>query len=166
MWNPDADRPVDPHYGGMAAGHDIRRARPGDYDGLIGVVDHWWGRTVVPSLPRLFLDHFHRTSLVASDEDGISGFLIGFGSPSDPDAAYIHFVGVRPDARKVGLGRTLYDQFFELARADGRKVVSAITSPANFTSIDFHRSLGFTVTGPIPDYNGPGRSLITFERTL
>ncbi|MFE6922656.1 GNAT family N-acetyltransferase [Nocardia sp. NPDC057663] len=148
------------------AGHEIRRARPDDYDDLIGMVDSWWGRTVVHNLPRLFLDHFHRTSLVATDEDGISGFLVGFGSPSDADAAYIHFVAVRPDARKVGLGRTLYDEFFEIVRADGRKVVTAITSPANFTSIDFHRSLGFTVTGPVADYNGPGRSLITFERTL
>lgn len=148
------------------AGHQIRGARPDDYDALVAVVDEWWGRTVVQNLPRMFLDHFHRTSLIASDEDGISGFLVGFGSPSDPDTAYIHFVAVRPDARKVGLGRALYDRFFALARADGRKVVTAITSPANFTSIDFHRSLGFTVIGPVPDYNGPGRSLVTFRREL
>ncbi|WP_278260852.1 GNAT family N-acetyltransferase [Nocardia sp. AG03] len=148
------------------AGHEIRRARPGDYDDLIAVVDNWWGRTVVQNLPRMFLDHFHRTSLVAADEDGISGFLVGFGSPSQPRTAYIHFVAVRPDARKAGLGRTLYDRFFELARADGREVVQAITSPANFTSIDFHRSLGFTVVGPVADYNGPGRALITFARTI
>ncbi|MFE3542111.1 GNAT family N-acetyltransferase [Nocardia sp. NPDC059177] len=147
-------------------GHEIRRARPDDYDELIAVVDNWWGRSVVQNLPRMFLDHFHRTSLVATDADGISGFLVGFGSPADPDTAYIHFVAVRPDARKYGLGRTLYDNFFTLSRADGRKTVTAITSPANFTSIDFHRSLGFTVEGPIPDYNGPGRSLITFTRPL
>ncbi|WP_336084685.1 GNAT family N-acetyltransferase [Nocardia sp. SSK8] len=148
------------------AGHEIRRARPGDYDDLIAVVDNWWGRTVVQNLPRMFLDHFHRTSLVAADADGISGFLVGFGSPSQPRTAYIHFVAVRPDARKAGLGRALYDRFFALARADGREVVHAITSPANFTSIDFHRSLGFTVVGPVPDYNGPGRALITFARAI
>ncbi|MEV0436699.1 GNAT family N-acetyltransferase [Nocardia sp. NPDC050413] len=147
-------------------GHEIRRARPEDYDELIGVVDDWWGRAVTHNLPRMFLDHFHRTSLIASDDAGISGFLIGFGSPADADAAYIHFVAVRPDARKSGLGRTLYDEFFTIVRADGRKLVSAITSPSNYTSIDFHRSLGFTVTGPVANYNGPGRALITFERVL
>lgn len=152
--------------GDLPTGHVIRRARPDDYDRLIAVVDNWWGATVVHNLPRMFLDHFHRTSLIATDEDGISGFLVGFGSPSDPDTAYIHFVAVRPDVRKFGLGRMLYDRFFAIARADGRKVVTAITSPANFTSIDFHRSLGFTVTGPVPDYNGPGRSLVTFRREL
>ncbi|MFC4124014.1 GNAT family N-acetyltransferase [Nocardia rhizosphaerae] len=148
------------------AGHEIRRARPGDYDALIGMVDDWWGRTVVPNLPRLFLDHFHRTSLVATDAHGISGFLVGFGSPSEPDCAYIHFVAVRPDARKSGLGRALYERFFAIAMADGRSEVTAITSPANYTSIDFHRSLGFTVAGPVPDYNGPGRASVTFRRRL
>lgn len=146
--------------------HEIRRARAEDYDDLIGVVDNWWGRTVVHNLPRMFLDHFHRTSLVATDEHGISGFLVGFGSPSDPDVAYIHFVAVRPDARKAGLGRTLYENFFAIAGVEGRRVVTAITSPANYTSIDFHRSLGFSVSGPIPDYNGPGRAVITFERPV
>ncbi|MGW6119630.1 N-acetyltransferase family protein [Nocardia sp. NPDC055165] len=147
-------------------GHEIRRARPGDYDSIIGVVDNWWGRAAVHNLPRMFLDHFHRTSLIASDDNGISGFLVGFGSPSDPYTAYIHFVAVRPDARKVGLGRTLYEAFFTIARSDNRTVVTAITSPANYTSIDFHRSLGFAVAGPIPDYNGPGRALITFSRPV
>ena len=97
-------------------GHEIRRARPDDYDSIIGVVDNWWGRAAVHNLPRMFLDHFHRTSLIASDDNGISGFLVGFGSPSDPRSAYIHFVAVRPDARKAGLGRSLYEAFFTIAR--------------------------------------------------
>ncbi|MFE1594542.1 GNAT family N-acetyltransferase [Nocardia sp. NPDC058705] len=147
-------------------GHNIRRARPDDYDRIIAVVDNWWGRAAVHNLPRMFLDHFHRTSLIASDNDELTGFLIGFGSPSDPRTAYIHFVAVRPEARKSGLGRTLYEAFFTLARSDNRTTVTAITSPTNYTSIDFHRSLGFTVTGPIPNYNGPGRSLITFTRPV
>ncbi|MEU4418428.1 GNAT family N-acetyltransferase, partial [Nocardia salmonicida] len=70
------------------------------------------------------------------------------------------------DARKAGLGRTLYEAFFTIARSDNRTIVTAITSPANYTSIDFHRSLGFTVAGPVPDYNGPGRSLVTFTRPV
>ncbi|GGK55142.1 GNAT family N-acetyltransferase [Nocardia camponoti] len=148
------------------AAHEIRRAEPADYDDVIVVVDNWWGRAMVDKLPRMFLDHFHRTSLIATDEAGISGFLIGFGSPSDDLTAHIHFVAVRPDARKFGLGRTLYDEFFALSRDDGRKIATAITSPSNYTSIDFHRSLGFTVAGPVRNYNGPGRSQITFERPI
>jgi hypothetical protein len=26
--------------------------------------------------------------------------------------------------------------------------------------------MGFAVTGPVPDYNGPGRDFVTFERPL
>jgi len=47
-------------------------------------------------LPRLFLDHFHATSLVASSDDELVGFLIGFHSASAPHRAYVHFVGVAP----------------------------------------------------------------------
>lgn len=68
--------------------------------------------------------------------------------------------------RSRGLARTLYQDFFALARADGRRVVSAVTSPRNSGSIGFHRSMGFTAAGPVPDYDGPGRDLVVFERPL
>jgi ribosomal protein S18 acetylase RimI-like enzyme len=144
----------------------IRQARPEDYDAIAAVVDDWWGRPVLPSLPRLFLQLFYRTSLVVDGADGPDGFLCGIMSPSDSDRAYIHFVGVAPAARQSGLGRQLYEEFFLLARADGRSVVSAVTSPVNAGSIAFHESMGFTVTGPVADYHGPGRDLIVFERDL
>ncbi|MEV4554618.1 GNAT family N-acetyltransferase [Nonomuraea wenchangensis] len=145
----------------------LRPATPGDYDAIAAVVDTWWGRPILPSLPRLFLDHFHRTSLIASTGAGeLAGFLVGFPSPSAEDEAYIHFVGVSPAARGTGLGRRLYEAFFGIAREHGRQVVKAITSPVNEGSIAFHRRMGFTVRGPHAAYNGPGTTLITFERTL
>jgi ribosomal protein S18 acetylase RimI-like enzyme len=150
----------------MMDGMHIRQARPEDYDAIAAVVDDWWGRPVLPSLPRLFLQLFYRTSLVADSADGPDAFLCGILSPSDSDRAYIHFVGVAPAARKRGLGRQLYEEFFLLARADGRSIVSAVTSPVNAGSIAFHASMGFTVTGPVADYHGPGRDLIVFERGL
>jgi ribosomal protein S18 acetylase RimI-like enzyme len=146
--------------------HFIRRARPSDYDRIAPVADAWWGRPILGSLPRLFLDHFHRTSLVAEHGDGLTGFLVGIVSPSELDQAYIHFVGVHPAARGIGLGRNLYEQFFQIARATERSVVRAITSPVNEDSIRFHRRLGFRVTGPVPDYNGPGHDMVVFERRL
>lgn len=148
--------------------HVLRPARPADYDAIAAVVDDWWGRPVRASLPRLFLDHFHATSLIAErpGSGDLAGFLIGFPSPSLPDEAYIHFVGVHPAARGSGLARTLYESFFALARDHGRRVVRAITAPVNTASIAFHRKMGFTVSGPVPDYNGPGTSLITFTRSL
>lgn len=146
--------------------HFIRRARPSDYDRIAPVVDAWWGRSVLGSLPRLFLDHFHRSSLIAENDDGLTGFLVGIVSPSEVDQAYIHFVGVHPQARSIGLARNLYEQFFQLARAYDRQLVRAITAPVNDVSISFHERLGFTVTGPMADYNGPGRDVMVFERRV
>jgi ribosomal protein S18 acetylase RimI-like enzyme len=143
-----------------------RPARPEDYDAIAAVVDDWWGRPVLAALPRLFLDHFWASSLVIEDSGGIRAFLIGILSPSQPERAYVHFAGVAPEARREGLGRLLYEEFFALARAGGRRAVSAVTAPANARSIAFHRSLGFTVTGPARDYDGPGRDLMVFERAL
>jgi ribosomal protein S18 acetylase RimI-like enzyme len=149
------------------AGFTVRFARPADYDPIIGCVDHWWGRPISRSLPRLFLDHFHRTSMIAETGEGsLAGFLIGFLSPSLPDAAYIHFVGVDPRLRGRGLARELYRRFFALAAADGRSVVKAITAPVNSGSIAFHTALGFRVTGPVPGYDGQSADMMVFERRL
>ncbi|WP_327590379.1 GNAT family N-acetyltransferase [Nonomuraea sp. NBC_00507] len=147
-------------------GHVLRPATPADYDAVAAVVDEWWDRPVLASLPRLFLDHFHRTSLIAEGPEGMAGFLVGLLSPSAEDEAYIHFVGVCPAARGGGVARAMYERFFALARAHDRHVVKAITSPVNEASIAFHRRMGFTASEPVPDYNGPGTRLVTFARGI
>ena len=144
----------------------VRAARSDDYESIVAVVDEWWGRPMARMLPRLFLDHFHATSLVAVDEGALVGFLIGFHSGSAPHRAYVHFVGVAPAARGSGLARRLYETFFEAAIQDGCTTVGAITSPANTASVAFHQAMGFTVHGPVPDYDGPGVHRIVFERAL
>jgi ribosomal protein S18 acetylase RimI-like enzyme len=144
----------------------LRAATAADYDSIAAVIDDWWGRPVSHALPRLFLDHFHTTSTIAEADRDLAGFLIGFLSPSLPDAAYIHFVGVHPDHRRSGLARVLYERFFEVAAADSRTVVRAVTAPVNERSIAFHRALGFTVSDPVPGYDGPGDVKVRFERPL
>jgi ribosomal protein S18 acetylase RimI-like enzyme len=144
----------------------VRTATAADYDPIIAVVDDWWGRPIQPALPRVFLDHFHATSTIAETDGALAGFLIGFLSPSQPDAAYIHFVGVDPALRGNGLARVLYERFFALASADARQVVRAITAPHNAASIAFHTAMGFTVTPPIPNYDGEASPKVLFERPL
>lgn len=141
---------------------DIRSASPDDYGAITAVLDDWWGRPISGSLPRLFLDHFHATSFVAEEDGELAGFLIGFHSPSLRGVSYVHFVGVHPRFRRAGLARDLYDRFIGLARDAGSSEVRAITAPSNAGSIRFHSQLGFTVSGPIPDYNGPAKPMITF----
>jgi ribosomal protein S18 acetylase RimI-like enzyme len=145
----------------------FRAARPDDYDTIIALVDGWWGRPIAGALQRVFLDHFCTTSLIAEATDGaLVGFLVGFPSPADDARAYIHFVGVDPAERGAGLGRALYEAFFDAMRAGGRTEVHAVTSPVNVDSIAFHRSLGFSVSDPVADYDGPGADRVVFSRSL
>jgi predicted GNAT superfamily acetyltransferase len=147
-------------------GLTVRPARPEDFDTIITVIDDWWGRPVSRGLTRLFLDHFFGTSLIAEHGGELAGFLIGFLSPAKPLLAYIHFAGVAPAWRGAGLARSLYEQFFDRARQDGRTVVKAITSPQNGPSIAFHRAMGFTASDPIKDYDGPSLDRVVFVRSL
>lgn len=151
----------------MTGDISLRTARGADYDGIIAVVDDWWGRPIHGALPRLFLDHFHNTSFIAERSGGgLAGFLVGFCSPAQRDCAYIQFVGVAPEERGSGLARSLYQAFFEMAAKDGRLVVRAVTAPVNSVSIAFHAAMGFTVTGPVDGYDGPSSAKVLFERRL
>jgi ribosomal protein S18 acetylase RimI-like enzyme len=151
-----------------------------DHPRVLAVLDRWWGRLGgddgtrqrAALLPRLFFQHFTDTSFVVERDGELVAFLIGFLSQSQPDEAYIHFVGVAPEWQHQGLGRRLYHQFFDLVRRrHGRTVVRAITSVENTESQAFHRRMGFTAEhGPRHirriDYDGPGLDRVTFVRTL
>ena len=88
--------------------------------------------------------------------------------------AYVHFVGVRPDLRRSGLARALYERFFDEMRASGCRRVDAITGPGNGRSQEFHAAMGFTASGDTTidgvrawrDYDGPGEHRVAFSRPL
>jgi ribosomal protein S18 acetylase RimI-like enzyme len=141
----------------------IRHAEPADYARVIAVVDDWWGgREMAAMLPKLFFVHFRDTSFVAEEDGRLAGFLCGFRSQTFDDEAYIHFVGVDPAQRGSGLGRLLYERFFEAARP--RTVVRAVTSPVNESSVAFHRALGFEVERVDDDYDGRGEARVLLVR--
>jgi ribosomal protein S18 acetylase RimI-like enzyme len=118
-------------------------------------------------LPKLFFLHFEGTSFVAEDEEGdLAGFLVGFLSQTNPDEAYIHFVGVAPERRGEGLGRALYERFFDEVRAQGRSLVRCVTSPGNESSVAFHEALGFEVDRLAEDYDGPGEDRVLLVKRL
>lgn len=157
----------------------FRRAEVRDHARVVAVIAEWWGLPGTADLgrllPRLFFQHFADTSTVVEDDRGeLAGFLVGFRSQSQPDVAYIHFVGVRPDLRQSGLARTLYERFFAAMRASGCVRVDAITGPVNRRSQAFHRAMGFEATGDVEiegvlawrDYDGPGEHRVAFTRAL
>jgi predicted GNAT superfamily acetyltransferase len=124
----------------------IRPLRPSDYLAVISVIDDWWGgRHMADMLPRLFFEHFTDTSFAAERDGELTGFLVGLRSQSHPGEAYIHFVGVHPGERGRGLGRRLYERFFDAARTQGCDLVRAVTSPVNQGSVRFHQRMGFDI---------------------
>jgi len=122
---------------------------------------------MAPMLPQLFFLHFEGTSFVAEDDEGeLAGFLVGFLSQTNPDEAYIHFVGVAPERRGEGIGSALYERFFEEVGAHGRSLVRCVTSPVNESSVSFHEALGFEVERVVPDYDGPGEDRVLLVKRL
>ena len=137
----------------------IRPAEPADYGRVIAVIDEWWGgRQMTAMLPKLFFVHFRDTSFVAEDDGALAGFLCGFRSQTFEDEAYVHFVGVDPAQRGSGLGRELYQRFFDAVAP--RSVVRAVTAPVNERSVAFHRAVGFEVDRVDEDYDGRGQSRV------
>ncbi len=158
----------------------IRNLREEDFSFLRSVVNDWWGgRPIADLMPRYLFQHFQSTAFTAVKDDAshaIVGFLVGFVSETHPEQAYIHLVGVDPTYRGRGLGRELYERFFETVRPRGCRYVRAITSPVNAGSIRFHRHMGFEVEGgdaTMPDgtsihsnYSGDGQARVCFVKDL
>ncbi|MBB4685768.1 GNAT family N-acetyltransferase [Amycolatopsis jiangsuensis] len=155
----------------LPAGFGARRLDEEDHLPVLAVLDSWWGGLKGPAgakerallLPRLYFQHFTSTSFVVERDNGeMAAFLIGFLSQTEPEAAYVHFVGVDPALHGRGIGRALYRAFFALVREHGRRHVSCITSPQNSASQAFHTRLGFTTSAVKPGYDGPGLDRVVF----
>lgn len=157
----------------LPKGLTVRNSCPADHPKIIAVMKNWWGgRDLTMMLPKLFLDHFCDTSFIIEKEEHLIAFLIGFLSPSRIHEGYIHFVGVHPDYRDIGLGRFLYQLFFDVCKKNHRDTVRACTSPVNKGSIAFHKKVGFSISKGNKDvegirmsldYNGPGDAKVLFE---
>lgn len=138
--------------------------------------DWWGGRDLTSMLPRLFLEHFYNTSLVMENrKNELIAFLVGFLSQSQTDEGYIHFVGVHPEYRELGLATHLYHRFFQTCRENNRTMVRACTSPGNKGSIEFHKKMGFQIepgNGHLLevtvtlDYNRPGDPKVRLAKKL
>ena len=157
----------------------FRHPSEADHRPIVDLIDEWWGgQRVHHLLPRLWFRYFSGTSWIAEDSDGrLAGFLVGFLSPDRPNEGYALLVAVNPNLRRKGIGRALYERFFEDLRARGASAVSATAWPDNRPAVAFHRALGFSVdagpgTRPVhgipayPDYDGDRDDRVLLHRDL
>ncbi|MEZ0240040.1 MAG: N-acetyltransferase family protein, partial [Chloroflexota bacterium] len=87
--------------------------------------------------------------------------------PDLADVAYCRLIATNPNLRKRGLGRALYERFFDDARLAGRHEGRAITWPGNRASIACHRAPGFEVEaapGSQNLYGTPAQAGYDFDR--
>lgn len=164
-------------------GLTFRRLTESDHLAMVSTIPAWWGAPnatdLASLLPRLFVQHFAGTSTLVEDASGaLAGFLVGFQSQDRPEVAYIDFVGIRPDQRKSGLARQLYEGFFAEMRSKGCTEVNCVTSVGNLRSQAFHQAMGFESLGDREydidgtrvlgwaDYDGPGEHRVAFTRQI
>ncbi|MED4060928.1 GNAT family N-acetyltransferase [Priestia megaterium] len=141
----------------------VRLVKGSDYYIISPLINDWWnGRQMSDLLPKLFFDHFKNTSFIVEEEGKIIGFLIGFLSQSYSNEAYIHFVGIDPEYRGKGIGKQLYNQFFDVIKQNGRNIVRCVTSPVNKASIAYHTKMGFE----IEQGNKPNQDKVLFVKYL
>jgi ribosomal protein S18 acetylase RimI-like enzyme len=159
---------------------EISGLQESDFPHISTNLDKWWGgRNMVPMLPRLWFKDFQSTSFVIRGDDSQPiAFLVGYISQTDKSKAYVHFIGVDPDHRKDGLGRSHYESFPRKAKALGAKRIEAVTSPINETSLRFHESVGFmakeesgdlvlpTQASGHKDFDGAGEDRVILVKTL
>lgn len=151
----------------------VRNSKPEDHQRIIAVMKDWWGgRDLTKMLPKLFLIHFCDTSFIVEKGNDLVAFLVGFLSQSKANEGYIHFVGVHPNYRGMGIGEFLYHRFFGICEANSRDTIRASTSPVNKGSIEFHKKIGFKISPGRAeidgirvslDYNGPNDPKVLFE---
>ncbi|MBV9648634.1 MAG: GNAT family N-acetyltransferase [Pseudonocardiales bacterium] len=94
------------------------------------------------------------------------GFLVAFISPSQQLLAYLHFIGVRPDQRRLGLAHRLYEKFTDYARRQGRREFACHHRSQQHRLDSVSSVSRFTVSQPVADYHGPGRAMVTCREKL
>ena len=147
-----------------------------DYFKICQVADAWYGDSVSWLLHPIYVEHFSGTSFVAEMGGRMVGFILGFISQDHPEVAHVHMVATDPGVRRQGIGRILYQRFFETGIQRGCLTVMAIAAPHNHGSISFHSRLGFSLCEKgatwingypvMKDYAGPGFDCLVLERSL
>jgi ribosomal protein S18 acetylase RimI-like enzyme len=159
------------------AGWTLRHPTEADQPPIVAVVDDWFaGRRVRHLVVRAWFRHVASTSRIAVDGTGRRvGFLIGYRSPDHPGEAVVHVIGVDPNVRRCGIGRSLVDAFIAgLGDAD-LATVTAVAWPDDPVAIAFFTELGFEPdAGPgsrrlfgtvaYPDHEGPGEDRVVLVR--
>jgi ribosomal protein S18 acetylase RimI-like enzyme len=116
---------------------NVRRLGPGDE----GVV-----RELAEREPQVEFLADERTIFLAAFEDSTPiGFLLAYVLPrrhGEPEHLFVYEIGVRKDARRRGVGRTLMQRLAELAGERGVRDAFLLTNESNAGAMAFYQAIG------------------------
>ncbi len=154
----------------------LRHVHPSDHGRVLAAINEWWDdRPMNSRLSPVFFSHFTSTSFVIETDTELVGFLLGHLRRRERTKPACASAGVRPDFRRLGPGRRLYERFFAAARMHERAWCAASPTPGDRLSIAFHLRMGFVpergdgaVDGlPVRlDYAGKGGHRVVFHRRV
>ena len=153
----------------------IEKCTINDFNEIISDISDFWGSDRTLHLHQSFLIHeFGNTAFIIKDKGKVVAYLFGFFSQTQ-SLAYVHLIGVREKYQKQGLGKMLYENFIEIAKAQNIHKIKAITKPINIKSINFHKNkIGMRLLGEpdenginvIKNYSGVNEDRVVFEKQI
>lgn len=106
-----------------------------------------------------------KQSYVCIDAGRVSGFIIFNPEPVFARGGYLRAIGVAPDARRRGIGRTLMS-FAEGKTARRSENFYLCVSSFNRHAQLFYKSIGYRKVGTLPDLIKPGASEFIYWKRL
>lgn len=82
----------------------------------------------------LLCTHFAETCVVAEREGEVIGFVAAYRPPARQDTVFVWQIGVREDARGLGLGRQMLHRVFDAPACEHVRFLEATVAPSNEAS--------------------------------
>lgn len=82
----------------------------------------------------LFCTHFAETCLVAEDQQGLLGCIVGYRPPTKPDTLFVWQIGVDQRGRGIGLGSRMLETLVDQCVPHGVRHLEATVAPSNTAS--------------------------------
>jgi GNAT superfamily N-acetyltransferase len=145
-----------------------------DYNQILDELRDFWDSRETRHLHHpMLIKEFGNSAFVIRNGATVVAYLFGFASQTEP-VGYVHLIAVRASARRQRLGQKLFGHFVEFARQHGCRYAKAITTPTNFGSIAFHKSLGMRLLGEpntdgipiVQDYAGLNEPRVIFWKSI
>ena len=156
----------------------IRHAGAGDASAIVGLWNHVIRDTIITFTPTEKTEAeiagaiaTRPVFLLAEEAGDVLGFATA--APFRGGIGYArtleHTILLAPAARGRGVGRALMAALAAAARARGAHLLVAGVSGENGAGIAFHRAMGFSVTGRMPEVAwkfGRWHTLVLMQKTL